>query len=107
MRKIVPGGAIQAVSHASLPRDRIFNRGALTIGAGPLPRKQRCAGDGASATARVYFAGRSAQGPGGRPGAGVPEWDGRAPLSPRRVLAGRQGAYLRESPGVGGRAQSA
>ena len=119
MRKIVPGGAIQAVSHASLPRDRIFNRGALTIGAGPLPRKQRCAGDGASATARVNFAGRSAQGPGGRPGAGGALGDAgverpRAPVAPPRargatggctywkVRASADGRRARDAPGLPG-----
>ena len=34
-------------------RDRIFNRGALSIGPGPLCRGPRCAGDGAPATASV------------------------------------------------------
>lgn len=45
--------------------DRKFNRGGRSIGPGPLPREQRGAGFGATATAPVRLAGGSACGPDG------------------------------------------
>ncbi len=45
--------------------DRKFNRGGWSIGPGPLPREQRGAGFGATATGPVRLAGCSACGPDG------------------------------------------
>ena len=49
----------------SVSLDRKFNRGGRSIGPGPLPREQRGAGFGATATAPVRLAGGSACGPDG------------------------------------------